>query len=154
MTEAITTTLMIAAGLATRYDATVMEQAYQNQLAMGHITPCDYCVGRVALLDCSRLDERVWLRVDGSWLGPVHVADCAAGHDVDNLKKRAWAVDLSWPLAKLLGVIDDVKRGVEVWAVGPYELAWQQWESLANLKRWLDGLFEPRLVSVGRGVVR
>ena len=119
MTEVITTTLLIATGLATRYDPGVMEQVYQNRLQWHQVTPCPECVGRVALLDCSRLDERVWLRVDGAWTGPVHVTDCAAGHDQIQLKKKSWAVDLGWLLAKALDVIDDVKRGVEVWLQKP-----------------------------------
>ena len=119
MTDVITTTLLIAAGFATRYDADVMERSYQNHLRMGHVTPCPECVGRVALLDCSRLDDRVWLRVDGEWTGPIHVTDCAAGHDRDGLEKRRWAVDLSWPLAKLFGVIDNIRHGFEVWAARP-----------------------------------
>ena len=119
MTEILTTTLLIASGMATRYDPQVMEQVYQNRLHWGQVTECPECLGRVALLDCSRLDERVWLRVDGAWVGPVHVVDCAASHDRDGLKKKRFAVDLGWLLAKWLGVIDDVKRGVEVWAQGP-----------------------------------
>ena len=119
MTEVLTTTLLIASGMATRYDPDVMGQVYQNRLRWGQVTECPECLGRVALLDCSWLDERVWLRVDGAWVGPVHVADCAANHDQAALKKKKFAVDLGWLLARWLGVIDDVKRGVEVWKRGP-----------------------------------
>ena len=119
MTEVLTTTLLIASGLATRYDPGTMDQVYQNRQRWGQVTECPECLGRVALLDCSRLDERVWLRVDGAWLGPVHVVDCAAGHDRERLVKKNFAVDLGWLLARWLGVIDDVKRGVQVWSRGP-----------------------------------
>ena len=119
MTEVLTTTLLIASGLATRYDPGTMEQVYQNRLQWRQVTECPECLGRVALLDCSRLDERVWLRVDGAWVGPVHVVDCAARHDRERLEKKGFAVDLSWLLAKWLGVVDDIKRGVQVWAQGP-----------------------------------
>jgi len=119
VTDVLTTTLLIAAGMATRYDPGLMKQAYENHLRWGHITECPECLGQVALLDCSWLDERVWLHVDGIWLGPVHVTDCAAAHDQDRLKKRRWAVDLSWHLARWLNVIDDIRRGFEVWRSPP-----------------------------------
>ena len=120
MSEVLTTTLLIASGMATRYDPDVMGQVYQNRLRWGHVTECPECLGRVALLDCSRLDERVWLRVDGAWVGPVHVVDCAAGRDRGRLEKKRFAVDLGWLLARWLGVIDDVKRGVGVRLAPPH----------------------------------
>jgi len=120
MTEALTTTLLIATGLATRYSPTTMDTVEANRLRWGHITPCPECVGRVALLDCGRLDERVWLGVPGRGIvGPVHVCDCAAGQHVAMLRRRGFAVDLGYGLAVRLGVVDAPLDGVTVWGADP-----------------------------------
>lgn len=120
MTEALTTTLLIASGLACRYNDGVMDTVEANRLRWGQVTACPDCVGRVALLDCRRLDDRVWLGVPGRGIvGPVWVTDCAAAHDVAALRARGFAVDLGYDLAVRLGVVDGPVRGVGVWAADP-----------------------------------
>ena len=120
MTEALTTTLLIATGLATRYAPDVMDTVEANRLRWNHITPCPECVGRVALLDCGRLDERVWIGVPGRGIvGPVHVVDCGAAHDVSALQAKGFAVDLGYELAVRLGVVDAPLGGVTVWKAHP-----------------------------------
>ena len=124
MTEALTTTLLIATGLACRYDPGVMDQVEANRLRWRQVTPCPECVGRVALLDCGRLDERVWLAVPGQGtVGPVHVVDCAAAHHAPALEDRGFAVDLEYDLAVRLGVLDAPLGGVTVWAADPWLMA-------------------------------
>jgi len=118
--EALTTTLLIASGLACRYNDGVMDTVEANRLRWGHVTACPECVGRVALLDCGRLDERVWLGVPGrGGVGPVHVVDCGAAHDVPMLQAKGFAVDLGYDLAVRLGVVDGPLGGVRVWAADP-----------------------------------
>jgi len=120
VTEAITTTLLIATGLACRYDPGVMDTVEANRLRWNQVTPCPECLGRVALLDCGRLDERVWLTVPGQGIvGPVHVTDCAAAHHVPGLEERGFAVDLEYDLAVRLGVVDAPVDGFTVWAADP-----------------------------------
>ena len=120
MTPILTATVMIAAGLATRYDAGVMDRVYDNRLAWEQVTACPECAGRVALVDCAWLDDRVWLRTPGGALvGPVHVTDCGNRAHRAQQQARGLAVDLAWPLAQRLGVVDDVGRGFEVWSGPP-----------------------------------
>ena len=112
--------VLIASGMATRYSPETMDQVYQNRLRWGHVQPCSECVGRVALLDCSRLGQRVWLELPtGAIIGPVLVADCAASHHAEVLQDRGFAVDLSFELAESLGVVDAPLPGVRVWSGFP-----------------------------------
>jgi len=122
--------VLIASGMATRYSPETMDQVYQNRLRWGHVQPCSECVGQVALLDCSRLGQRVWLESpSGAIVGPVLVVDCAASHHTDMLLERGFAVDLSYELAESLGVVDAPVSGFHVWSGFPLlqarQVRWQ-----------------------------
>lgn len=89
-------------GLATYYDAGVMERVWQYRQT--HLAPCPECVGRAALLDCADLGRRVWVNNGSEWAGPLHVIDCAqAGHRA-MLIARGWVVDLEYELAVRWGM--------------------------------------------------
>ncbi len=47
-----------------------------------------------AVLDCSRLGDRAWVRVDGAWTGPYLVVDCAAAHHRQFWRDKRRVVDL------------------------------------------------------------
>lgn len=72
---------IIASGIATRYNPLVMDAVVENRARWKQIDPSVEVEGYVALLDCDRLGDLVWLQApDGRVLGPVMVADCAAAH--------------------------------------------------------------------------
>ena len=112
---------VIASGVATRYAPGVMDEVVQNRARWGHIDPAVPVKGYVALLDCDRLGELVWLGApDGRVVGPVMVADCAKAHHREGLAGRGFAVDLSWELAVELGVIGAPVGGFTVWDAPPF----------------------------------
>jgi hypothetical protein len=87
-------------GLAMYYNPGVMEQVLKRQLGWGDVTECDECIGRVALLREGDMDRRIWLQRPGHAAeGPFWVVDQAAEHDVPDLLKRNWAVDVDYETA-------------------------------------------------------
>ena len=113
---------IIASGIATRYAPGVMDEVVENRARWGHLDGGQQVAGYVALLDCDRLGELVWLQApDGRIVGPVTVADCAAAQHRDARIAQGFAVDLSWELALLLGVIDAPVGGFTVWDQDPRE---------------------------------
>ena len=112
--------VIIASGIATRFDPLVMDEVVQNRARWGQIDPGVPVKGYVALLDCERLGQLVWIQApDGRVVGPVMVADCAQGIHRDGLVDRGFAVDLSWELAQELGVVDAPRGGFVVWDGDP-----------------------------------
>ena len=112
----ILATSPIAVGKATRYNANVMEQVVANRIKWGHIDPTVYHDGYVAVADCRFIAGCVYLQLpDGRISGPHLVADCGAAHDQQHLIDIGFAVDLSYELAKTLGVIDKPLENVTVW---------------------------------------
>ena len=107
---------MIASGLATRYDPGVMDQVVENRVDWGQVDPSLLALGYVALLDCERIGEPVWLEhPDGRVVGPVVVADCAQEEHREELIGRGFAVDLSYELAVELGAVEAPVMGMKVW---------------------------------------
>lgn len=117
MTTVLTATL-IASGLATSYAPDVMDEVVANRTRWGQLTPHQDHEGYIALLDCDRIGEVVWLE-RGHQLIPVMVADCAARHDREALIGKGFAVDLSYELAERFGVIDRPRGGFKVWDQRP-----------------------------------
>jgi len=104
--------VIIASGIATRYDPDVMDAVVENRIGWGQVDGSLDVAGYVALLDCDRIGEMVWIQApDGRVVGPVLVADCAKGHHRDGLADRGFAIDLSWELAQELGVVDAPVNG-------------------------------------------
>jgi len=61
---------------------------------------CADCIGYVAIIDCDRIGERVWLRRPGTIAeGPYAIADCAHSRHVSKLVARNWVVDVDWETA-------------------------------------------------------
>lgn len=58
-------------------------------------------VGCALALDCSRVGEKVWIRVGAAWL-PATVVDCGAAHDRAWLRKKDRVLDLPWSFWKAL----------------------------------------------------
>lgn len=113
---------LIASGLATRYDPGVMDEVVYNRVQWGQVDADTPHLGYVALLGCDRLGEQVWLEhPDGRVIGPAVVADCAARRDRARLVQLGFAVDLSWELAQVLGVVDAPVVGFKVWDREPEE---------------------------------
>jgi hypothetical protein len=115
----IVAAVLIASGMATRYDPGIMEATVANRVMWGHLLADTDPAECVALLDCDRIGDRVWLELDGKVHGPFMVADCAARQDVARLAHLRFAVDLSWELAQKLGVIDRPIYGIKVWDRNP-----------------------------------
>ncbi len=104
MTEVLTTTLLLAIGIATSYGPGVMDEVVANRTAWGQLPAASHR-GYVALADCDHIGRRVGLEMPGGvWMGPMLVADCGAAHDQEYLKRIGFAVDLSYELAVELGV--------------------------------------------------
>ena len=117
---------MIAYGKAMRYSPGVMEQVVENRLRWGHLDLAKSYKEYVALADCAWLGKLVWLELpNGRVSGPHLVADCGAANDQGYLARIGFAVDLSWSLAKELGVIDAPLQGVKVWPVDPRNFQWK-----------------------------
>jgi hypothetical protein len=111
---------LLASGLATRYEPGIMAEVIANRERWQHIPPGVREGEALALLTCEHLGGEVWLELrDGSVHGPYIVADCAQSRHREMLEERGWAVDLSYPLAMRLGVIDGPMPGVRVWAISP-----------------------------------
>ena len=118
----ILATSPIAVGKATRYAPGKMEQVVANRVKWGHIDPTVYHDGYVAVADCSLLAGRVYLQLpDGRISGPHLVADCGAAHDQQHLIDIGFAVDLSYELAKTLGVMDKPLDNVTVWSYESFQ---------------------------------
>lgn len=87
-------------GLAMYYNPGVMDRVLQRQIGWGHVTECDECIGRVALLREGDMDRRIWLQRPGHAAeGPFWVVDQAAERDVPGLVRRNWAVDVDYETA-------------------------------------------------------
>jgi len=113
MAAAAATAVLIASGVALRYDDGVMRQVVQNRVEWGHLpsgTNPDRCV---ALLTCDRLGDTVWLEA-GLRLVPVTVCDCAARPHRAGLQRRGWAVDVAYGLRDLL------PANVRIWSDYPH----------------------------------
>ncbi len=125
--------MIIASGIATRYDPGVMDEVVENRTRWGHLDPDAQVAGYVALLDCDRLGELVWLQAPGGRvLGPVMVADCAQDAHRDGLLDRGIVVDLSWELALVLGVVDAPVGGFTVWDADPSHNYWNEFDRAAD----------------------
>ena len=112
--------VLIASGIATRYDPGVMDTVVSNRIMWGHIDPDIEVEGYVALLDCKWRGKLVALEApDGRVVWPVMVADCAAEQDRRRLEQSGFAVDLSWELAQEFDVIDDKVDGFKIWTSPP-----------------------------------
>lgn len=110
---------LIASGMATRYAPDIMQTVVANRIMWGHLPADTDPAECVALLDCQRVGNFVWLELDGRVHGPFTVADCAAKQDIARLAHLRFAVDLSWELAQELGVVDRPRHGVKVWDRNP-----------------------------------
>lgn len=87
-------------GLAMYYNPGVFQQVLDFRFAHNHITPCDECIGYVALLRGGDLDRRVWLKREGLLPeGPFWVVDAAALKHVPGLLNRNWVVDIDYQTA-------------------------------------------------------
>ena len=107
--------VLLASGEATRYDPGVMEQVVENRMGWGQVASGTDPARSIALLDCDRIGETVWLEAGGRLVGPLTVADCAQrGHRAD-LEERGWAIDVSYELGVELGMEFDDLEGVRVW---------------------------------------
>ena len=120
MSHVVVAATLIASGLATRYNPSVMDAVVANRVEWGDVDLSIPHVDYVALMDADHLGEQVWLELpDGRVSGPHLVVDCAARHHRAELKAKGFAVDLSFSLAQDLGVIDAPLAGVKVWDGDP-----------------------------------
>lgn len=110
---------LIASGIATRFDPGVMDTVVANRVRWHQIDAGLANEGYVALLDCRRLGDLVWLEYKDRIGGPYLVADCTATQHRAGAIDRGFAVDLSYEVAVDWGVVDDVGRGFKVWAGDP-----------------------------------
>ena len=118
--EAAATAILIASGLATRYNPFVMDAVVRNRIKWHQLPPGTDSHRCVALLDACEIGRQVWLEhPDGRIIGPVIVADCAQSVHKGMLRRRKWAVDLSYELAVELGVIHRPMKGFKVWDRDP-----------------------------------
>ena len=108
-------TLLIASGMATRYEPGLMERVVENRQNWQHLDTDTDPAQCVALLDCTLLGQQVILEFPDGALSQVTVADCAQAEHRQQLLDRGWAVDLSYQLAERHGVIDAPLAGVTVW---------------------------------------
>jgi hypothetical protein len=87
-------------GLAMYYNPGIMERVLRNRLRWGHVTECEECIGRIALLRDGDVDRKVWLQRPGHEVeGPFWVIDQAARHHVPGLVRRNWTVDVDYQTA-------------------------------------------------------
>jgi hypothetical protein len=87
-------------GLAMYYNPGIMERVLRNRVGWGHLTECEECIGRVALLRDGDIDRKIWLQRPGYPVeGPFWVIDQAARHDVPGLVRRNWTVDVDYQTA-------------------------------------------------------
>jgi len=80
-----------------------MEEVYENRLHWNQVQPCDECVGMVAMLDCERIGDKVWLRYDDRVSGPFLTIDCADKKDLPEIGRRRIVVELSYEIWHELG---------------------------------------------------
>lgn len=124
MSEVIRTVVVatvLATGTATRYDPGVMDPVVANRTIWGDIDPEVPHKGFVALLDCAHLGRLVWLEHAGRVDGPYMVADCAAERDQTRLRLLGFAVDLSWEVAQVWGVVHGPVSGFVVYDANPLD---------------------------------
>jgi len=96
--------LLIASGYATKYDPGVFEQVVENRIGWGQLEPDVDPALCVALLDCNRIGDTVWLKTESGAVHEAIVCDCAASQHRAMLEARNWAVDLSPELAEGIGL--------------------------------------------------
>ncbi len=104
-------------GKAMYYNPGVMEQVVTYRLSLGQITPCNECVGYVALLRLGDLNRRVWIQWADNVEGPFLVVDVAAKQHVGALLRQGWAVDLDYQSAVRRGL--DGPEPVTIWGTEP-----------------------------------
>ena len=116
----VTAAVLIASGMATRYDPGVMQPTVANRIRWGHVPSGTDAAECLALMDCQRLGNLVWLEHGGTVDGPYTVCDCAQARHRDYLTRIGFAVDLSYELAQELELpMPDVK----VWDRHPAQYA-------------------------------
>lgn len=99
-------TLLPHTGLATFYAPGLMEYVHDYRQGQGQIVGCPECVGSVALLRAGDIGRKVWLQPPGGEaVGPFLVVDCARREDVAPLQARNWAVDVSYEVGQLWGMV-------------------------------------------------
>jgi hypothetical protein len=87
-------------GKAMYYNPGIMEQVLSYRQALGQVSPCQECVGYVALLRAGDLNRKVWIQwEDGFVEGPFLVIDVAARHHIRSLLGRGWAIDIDYHTA-------------------------------------------------------
>ena len=116
MVGAVAAAVLIASGMATRYDPGVADQVIANRARWGQVPASTDPALSLALLECQHIGIAVWLEHGGAVTGPYTVIDCAQEQHKAALQKRGFAVDLSYELARRLGLpISHVK----VWDADP-----------------------------------
>lgn len=75
-----------------------MQTVVANRVGWGQLPEGTDPARCVALLDCDRIGDVVWVEIGDEMFGPLTVADCAARPDKDRLKKLGWAVDLAYEI--------------------------------------------------------
>lgn len=82
-------------GMAMYYNPGVFEQVLDFRFKNNHITPCDECIGHVALLRGGDINRRVWLQRENQRMeGPFWVVDAAAFKHIPTLLSRNWVIDV------------------------------------------------------------
>lgn len=95
----------IAKGQATYFNKGIMEVVIANRGLQDEVAACKDCQGTVALNEPKWIGQKVILVHEGREYGPLLVVDCAEQSvEAAALKRRGWAVDVSWELAHLLGM--------------------------------------------------
>ena len=98
-------TIAIIVGVATYYNPGVMDIVVRNRTTWGQLKP-DVSRPFVALMDCSLIGHKVWIWwvKERVFEGPFIVADCAARKDIPALKRKRFAVDVEWRIARKHGM--------------------------------------------------
>lgn len=119
---------IVADGIMLRYGPGVMERAVERQVLNGNVRAGIDPYWAVALTDCSRIGQRVWLEwPDGELTGPHPVVDCSDPVDLARHLRVGLAVEVSYELARDRSIpngryrlpLDGPLIGVRVWSAWP-----------------------------------
>lgn len=93
----LATTVQLLIGSVTYYNDRPMKATYQARIAWGHVTPCESCIGMIAVLDSENLNKVAYIkRPNKDWEGPFLIVDCAQAKHKEALRRRGLVAEVDY----------------------------------------------------------
>lgn len=86
----------ILIGWLTFYAPEPMRHVYERRLGWGQVRPCPACIGMVAVTDCDRIGDKLWVQGPQGWEGPFLVVDCGLFRTPGRIAEVDYATALRW----------------------------------------------------------